>query len=54
MILKQEPQGSCWGDGHYSCDNCKWFRKDIMGDEGKEKRDALLRGKMGIQISFLK
>ena len=24
-----EPQGTCWGDGHYECKNCKHYREDF-------------------------
>lgn len=24
-----EPQGKCWGDGHYECRNCKHYREDF-------------------------
>lgn len=24
-----EPQGSCCGDGHYECNNCKHYREDF-------------------------
>lgn len=24
-----EPQGKCWGDGHYMCKNCKNYREDF-------------------------
>ena len=24
-----EPQGSCWGDGHFECKNCANFREDF-------------------------
>ena len=24
-----EPQGTCWGDGHYECKNCINYRKDF-------------------------
>jgi len=41
------PKGTCWGDGHYTCDECKHFRQDFTGDEGKEKRDTLIRFQIG-------
>lgn len=24
-----EPSGKCWGDGHYLCQSCKWYRADF-------------------------
>ena len=27
------PNGTCWGDGHYECSNCKHFRADFAADE---------------------
>ncbi len=24
-----QPQGKCWGDGHYECKNCKHYREDF-------------------------
>ena len=44
-----DPNGKCWGDGHYMCNNCKHFRPDFKGD-GWKKRDNLLQGQGGIQI----
>lgn len=35
------PQGQCWGDGHYLCDNCKHFRNDFFKD--KEFREFMHR-----------
>lgn len=25
-----EPQGECWGDGHYECKNCVFYRRDFF------------------------
>jgi hypothetical protein len=47
-----EPKGKCWGDGHYMCNECKHLRPDFKGD-GWKKRDAILAGQGGIQISTL-
>lgn len=47
-----EPSGKCWGDGHYMCNTCKWLRADFKGEDWK-KRDALLAGQGGIQITVL-
>ncbi len=47
-----EPNGTCWGDGHYMCNSCENFRSDFKGD-GCKKRDILLQGQGGIQIRFL-
>ena len=24
-----EPQGKCWGNGHYQCRECVYYRKDF-------------------------
>ena len=24
-----QPQGKCWGDGHYRCNDCKHYREDF-------------------------
>lgn len=24
-----DPKGTCWGDGHYDCKNCKHYREDF-------------------------
>ncbi len=24
-----EPNGKCWGDGHYRCQNCRNYREDF-------------------------
>jgi len=32
--------GKCWGDGHYKCDDCIFFRVDFKNDH--TKRDRLL------------
>lgn len=24
-----EPNGKCWGDGHYECKNCEHYREDF-------------------------
>ena len=47
------PQGKCWGNGHYMCNQCKHFRQDFVGD-GYIKRDELLQGQGYIQILTLK
>ncbi len=51
---KGTPQGKCWGDGHYMCDNCKHLRQDFVGAEGAEKRDYLIRSQGQIKITRLK
>lgn len=51
---KGMPQGKCWGDGHYMCENCKHFRHDFVGAEGFEKRDWLIRSQGAIQIMTIK
>ena len=30
-----QPQGKCWGDGHYECKNCEHYREDFkrLGQE---------------------
>ena len=28
-----KPVGNCWGDGHYMCDGCKYFRADFAADK---------------------
>lgn len=47
-----EPQGKCWGDGHYLCNGCKHLRTDFKGD-GWELRSNLIAGQIGMRISFL-
>lgn len=47
-----EPNGKCWGDGHYLCNGCKYFRADFKGD-GWEKRDALIAAQIGMRITSL-
>lgn len=32
-----EPNGKCWGDGHYMCNDCKHFRPDFKGDGWMKK-----------------
>ena len=44
------PAGKCWGDGHYMCDECKYFRKDFVGAEGVKKRDNLLAGQTMVNV----
>lgn len=50
---KGSPQGKCWGDGHYMCDNCKHFRKDFVGVEGFKKRENILMGQAMINAYIL-
>jgi len=26
------PDGTCYGDGHYLCKKCKWYREDFARD----------------------
>jgi len=40
-----EPSGQCWGDGHYLCSGCKYFRADFKSDSGL--RERLLEGQTG-------
>jgi hypothetical protein len=28
-FLEGNPNGKCWGDGHYRCKNCKNYREDF-------------------------
>lgn len=41
------PEGKCWGDGHYKCDNCIFFRADF-------KADSTLREKLLAAQSFIR
>jgi len=34
-----EPSGKCWGDGHYLCQSCKWYRADFK-QYGQDYIDA--------------
>ena len=43
-----EPAGKCWGDGHYECTNCVFFRNDFKIDSSK--KDVLLSGQASIQV----
>jgi hypothetical protein len=45
------PSGKCWGDGHYGCKLCKFFRKDFL--DNPNKKHNLLYGQGGIQITVL-
>jgi hypothetical protein len=27
--IEGQPQGKCWGDGHYGCKNCIHYREDF-------------------------
>jgi hypothetical protein len=45
------PEGKCWGDGHYKCDDCVFFRADFKADS--TLRDRLLAGQRFIQISSI-
>lgn len=47
-----EPNGKCWGDGHYLCNSCKYLRADFKGN-GWEKRDALIAAQIGMRITSL-
>lgn len=49
-----KPKGTCWGDGHYMCENCKNFRKDFIGEIGIQKRSEILsmQGIPGIAIKI--
>lgn len=33
-----QPSGKCWGDGHYKCDDCVFFRQDFKADPTKRER----------------
>lgn len=46
-----QPSGTCWGDGHYKCDDCMLFRADFKSDP--TKRDRLLAGQGFIKIYTL-
>ena len=48
-----EPQGKCWGDGHYLCNECQYLRKDFKGD-GWMKRDRMIEMQGQIQITTIK
>jgi len=43
--------GSCWGDGHYKCNDCIFFRADFNADH--RLRDLLLSGQGAIRFSTL-
>lgn len=47
-FINGEPNGKCWGDGHYMCNYCKYFRKDFKYNN--KKRELLLQGQGGIII----
>ena len=49
-----KPNGTCWGDGHYMCEKCQWFRSDFVGEQGINKRSELLslQGMPGIAIKI--
>jgi hypothetical protein len=46
------PQGKCWGDGHYECENCKHFRADFKANPNM--REGMIRAQGFIQIRTLK
>jgi hypothetical protein len=37
-----KPNGKCWGDGHYLCDQCMYFEPKFVGPEGKKLRDEII------------
>ncbi len=39
-----KPSGTCIGDGHYRCQECKLLRPDFTGQGGFEAREAYLDG----------
>ena len=46
-----EPNGKCWGDGHYLCNNCKFLRPDFKNNW--ELRSDLIEGQIGLRLSFV-
>lgn len=46
-----EAQGKCWGDGHYLCNHCVFFRADFK--KNIDLRDKLLAEQGGIKYSIL-
>lgn len=47
-----KPQGKCWGDGHYLCQSCKWYRADFK-KHGQDYIDAAHNAQHGLQFSIL-
>lgn len=48
-----EPSGKCWGDGHYLCQSCKWYRADLKL-YGQEYIDGAHNAQAGLQFSVLR
>ena len=47
-----EPQGKCWGHGHYSCQSCIHYRQDFK-THGQPLIDYMHQIQGSIQISTL-
>jgi hypothetical protein len=45
------PAGTCWGDGHYKCNDCVLFRADFKADHSL--RDKILSGQGGMRFYTL-
>jgi hypothetical protein len=45
-----EPQGKCWGNGHYQCKECIYYRKDFK-EHGQKLIDYLHEIQGQIQIT---
>jgi len=48
-----EPQGNCWGNGHYQCRECHYYRKDFK-IHGQKLIDFAHQIQGGIQILVMK
>lgn len=46
------PSGQCWGDGHYKCKECKFYREDFKR-LGQDYIDFVHREQGQIQIFSL-
>jgi hypothetical protein len=47
-----EPQGKCWGDGHYRCQSCIFYRADFK-KYGQELIDYMHQIQGQIQITSI-
>lgn len=45
-FLSGNPEGNCWGDGHFMCSYCKHYRKDFS-ENGQKYIDAVHKSQIG-------